>query len=260
MDLDDVLARDHVLDVEQTFDTDELDREVWLPYHLPQWSSSAAAAARYRLRDGHLELRVDADQPPWCPEFDGDTRVSSLQTGVFSGPVGSRIGQHRFHPDAVVREEQPPRRLLTPTFGAVELRARAEVDATSMAALWMIGFEDQPDRSAEICVCEIFGRNAGPEGARIGMGVHPFGDPTLADDFAEVSLPIDVTEFHEYAAVWGPDGVTFHVDGVAVRTVTQAPQYPMQFMLGVYQFGDDPHGRFPKRFVVDAFRTYRRRD
>jgi hypothetical protein len=29
--------------------------------------------------------------------------VSSLQTGVFAGPVGSAIGQHRFHPEAVVR-------------------------------------------------------------------------------------------------------------------------------------------------------------
>lgn len=25
-----------------------------------------------------------------------------------------------------------------------------------MAALWMMGFEDRPERSAEICVCEIF--------------------------------------------------------------------------------------------------------
>jgi hypothetical protein len=39
--------------------------EHWLPYHLPQWSSRARAAARYHLDDG-LVLRIDADQQPWC--------------------------------------------------------------------------------------------------------------------------------------------------------------------------------------------------
>ena len=31
-----------------------------------------------------------------------------------------------------------------------------------MVALWLIGYEDEPDRSGEICVCEIFGRDAAP--------------------------------------------------------------------------------------------------
>ena len=66
---------------------------------------------------------IEDDQPPWCPEFDGGTRVSSLQTGVFAGPLGSGVGQHRFTPDAVVREEQVERRLYTPQYGFFELRA-----------------------------------------------------------------------------------------------------------------------------------------
>jgi hypothetical protein len=258
LDLNDVLAERYVLDLEDTFDSGTLDRTTWLPHHLPQWSSAAASAARYGVADGCLELRIDADQAPWCPEFDGSTRVSSLQTGVFAGPVGSKIGQHQFHPEAVVREAQQNLRLYTPLFGVFTLRAKAIGDPACMVALWMIGYEDEPERSAEICICEIFGKNVTPSSASIGMGVHPFGDPSISDDFEEVSLPIDAREFHEYAAEWTPERVTFFVDGRAVRTVDQSPQYPMQFMLGIYEFGggDSPE-RFPKSFTIDSFRAYR---
>lgn len=247
------------LDFEDDFDASHLDRSKWLPHHLPQWSSAAQSAARYELADGCLELRIEADQPPWCPEFDGHTRVSSLQTGVYAGAPGSTVGQHRFNPEAVVREAQQARRLYTPQYGAFVLRARAELDADTMAALWMIGYEDEPERSGEICICEIFGSEVTTDTARIGMGVHPFGDPDIVDDFAKVEVPIDVRQFHEYAAVWTTERVTFHVDGDLVRTVEQAPAYPMQFMLGIYDFAQ-PQQREPStsnRFVVDWFRAYR---
>jgi hypothetical protein len=135
------------------------------------------AAARYDVGGGRLRLRIDHDQAPWCPEWDGEVRVSSLQTGVFSGPLGSRIGQHRFHPDAVVREPQEERRLYTPHHARIEVRMTALADPACMAALWLIGFEDAPERSAEICVCEIFGRDVTPDEARVGMGVHSVRRP-----------------------------------------------------------------------------------
>src|SRR2546427_893623 len=99
------------LEFEDTFDSDVLDEGRWLPYYLPQWSSRAYASARYELGGGQLSLLIEEDQPPWCPELDGAVRVSSLQTGVFAGPVGSTVGQHRFNPAAVVREAQPAKRL-----------------------------------------------------------------------------------------------------------------------------------------------------
>ena len=68
------------LEFEDTFEGDSLDDRRWLPYYLPQWSSRAQAAARYRVGDGCLRLLIEADQQPWCPELDGDVRVSSLQT------------------------------------------------------------------------------------------------------------------------------------------------------------------------------------
>ncbi len=259
MHLDEVLAEGYVLDVEDRFEGDALDRSLWLPAYLSHWSSAAASAARYELTDGRLHLLIEADQQPWCPELDGPTRVSSLQTGVYAGSVGSSIGQHRFHPAAVVREAQRNERLYTPQYGVFALRARAIGDPRCMVSLWMIGYEDRPERSAEICVCEIFGKNVEAGSAAIGMGVHPFGDPTIVDDFEEVRLPIDVREFHDYAAQWTPDRVVLFVDGVPIRAVNQSPRYPMQFMLGIYEFGDpDPSsGPYPKRFTVDWFRAYR---
>ena len=106
--VDPVAKAGYELEFQDTFDGDTLDQSRWLPHYLPQWSSREAAAARYQLGDGTLRLRIEANQPPWCPEFDGQTRVSSLQTGVFAGPVGSAVGQSRFKPDLVVRQRSRP--------------------------------------------------------------------------------------------------------------------------------------------------------
>ncbi|MGH3037476.1 MAG: glycoside hydrolase family 16 protein, partial [Gaiellaceae bacterium] len=180
------MSRDpaYELEFEDRFDGPTLDERRWLSWYLPQWSSRERAAARYDVGGGRLRLRIDADQEPWAPDLDGEVRVSSLQTGVFAGPVGSTIGQHRFGREAVVREAQRNVRLYTPQYGVVEMRARASDDPRTMAALWMIGYEDEPERSAEICVCEIFGRDVRSDDAAVGMGVHPFSDPAIVDDFS----------------------------------------------------------------------------
>lgn len=253
------MGRDQ-LEFEDTFEGQTLDRDRWLPYYLPHWSSRERSQARYELGGGTLRLVIHAGQQPWCPEFGGNTRVSSLQTGVYSGPLGSAIGQHRFNPTARVRETQPNVRLYTPQYGRIELRAQASDDPHSMVSLWMIGYEDEPERSAEICVCEIFGRDVSPDYATVGVGVHPFGDPTIVDDFSRETIPIDGRDFHVYAAEWAPEAVAFSVDGEIIKTVDQSPAYPMQLMLGIYEFApvEDPERAmpYPKEFVVDYVRGY----
>ena len=245
------------LEFEDAFDGSELDPSRWIPHYLPHWSSREHSAARYQIGGGYLRLLIAADQQPWCPELDGDLRVSSLQTGVFAGPVGSTVGQHRFDPNAVVREAQRNARLYTPHYGRIELRAKALDDPRTMVALWLIGYEDEPERSAEICVCEIFGRDVGPSYATVGMGVHPFGDPRVVDDFSAVRVPIDARDFHVYATEWTPDHVVFFVDGERMKTVEQAPDYPMQLMLSIYEFPGENDGTYPKEFVIDYVRGYR---
>lgn len=100
--------------------------ESWIPHYLPPWSSRAASAARVSFDP--LELRIDEDQQPWSPEYDGALRVSSLQTGVRSGPVGSASGQHPFRSDLVVREQQLEQRIFTPHHGLIETTFAALTD------------------------------------------------------------------------------------------------------------------------------------
>jgi hypothetical protein len=254
----------HELEVDDHFERSELDSRIWIPHYLPQWSSRAASAARFDLGGGRLRLRIDDDQPPWCPEFNGWLRVSSLQTGVHAGSLGSAIGQHRFSPELVVREEQTSAALYTPRYGLFEARARAIADPANMVALWMIGFEEEPEHSAEICVFEIFGRDVGRQQVRVGMGLHPFGDPAITDDFTHQTVPIDARDAHDYAALWTPEGVAFYIDRELIRVTGQSPTYPMQFMLNVYEFADGPEPpspaeRYPKIFEVEWFRGYRPR-
>ena len=250
------------LEFDADFSGTDLDPAQWLPYYLPQWSSRERSRARYEVGGGRLTLRVDADQAPWSEEYDGSVRVSNLQTAVRSGPVGSGSGQHPFREGLVVREAQPDVRLYTPHYGVIEVRAAASADPHTMVALWMIGIEDVPEHSAEICVMEIFGSEVTDASALVGTGVHPFNDPAIADDFAKVPVDVDVNDFHDYAVEWTPEGVRFFIDGQLVRSTTQSPGYPMQLMLDIFHFppDDGDAGAFPKKFQVEAVRGFRLRN
>ncbi|AWB94611.1 glycoside hydrolase family 16 [Agromyces badenianii] len=249
------------LEFDADFSGPDLDPKQWLPVYLPQWSSRERTRARYDIGDGVLRLRVDADQPAWSPEFDGVTRVSNLQTAVRSGAVGSMSGQHPFRDGLVVREAQPDVRLYTPRFGRIEVVAAVDgIDEHAMAALWLIGVEDEPEQSAEICVFEIFGRDIRDDGsALVGLGVHPFRDPAIVDDFERVPFAGDVREPHRYAVEWRADGIVFAIDDEVVKRVVQSPQYPMQLMLDVFAFPPEQPERaaYPESFAVHAVRGWR---
>jgi hypothetical protein len=224
------------------FDGTDLDTEVWVPHYLPQWSSRAESAATYVVAGSELRLTIPPQQGLWCPGDHDPLRVSGIQSGVFSGEVGSTIGQQPVHDGAVVREFQPTHWGWTPHYGLLEVRARMELSPRSMGAVWMVGLEDEPTRCAEICIFEVFGdalkAGRGGRTAAVGMGVHPFRDPAITDEFHAPEVAIDVAEFHVYAADWQPGRVDFLIDGEHVRTVNQAPAYPMQMMVAVFDFPD----------------------
>jgi hypothetical protein len=180
---------------------------------------------------------------------------------LYAGPLGSSRGQLRFRPDLVVREEQETRRTYPPHYGHVELRCRALADPAVMVALWMCGVEERPEECGEICIAEIFGTDVAASSAKVGMGIKPFADPLLHEEFAADEYPIDATEFHTYAAAWTPNGIDFLLDGEVVKSTTQSPNYPMQLMLAIYEFPEriDPArtAAYPKPFIVDRVRGYR---
>lgn len=219
----------------------------WTAAYLPAWSSRAAAAAHARTGPGGLTLAIPPDHPVWCPgTHTPPLRVSAVQSGSWSGPVGSTQGQQPFREGLVVREEQPARWAYTPWHGRVEVTCRAVVGPGSMFSAWLVGVEDVPERSGEICLVEVFGDQLGTDEdggatAALGSGVHPFRDPALREDFAAPRTRVDVSAWHTYAVDWRPGSVTFEVDGTVTRTLAQAPDYPMQLVLGVFDFPEQPH-------------------
>jgi len=227
--------------LDEQFDGGALDLDVWFPWYLPHWSSRAGSAATHEVRDGELHLSIPVHQGLWAPDVhDEPLRVSCIQTGSFAGPVGTSIGQQPFRTGLVVREEQPTMWGYTPLYGHVEVRMRGDISPRSMIAFWMSGIEDRPERSGEVCVAEIFGDAIGAGSADVGMGVHRFRDPALVEEFSASPVRLDVAEPHSYGVAWRPDSLDFEVDGVVVRHLDQAPDYPMQLMIGVFDFPTKP--------------------
>jgi len=236
-----------------------LDESRWVPHYLPHWTTPDRSAARYDLSPGVLRLRIDADQAAWRPE-DGELRVSNLQTGTFSGPLGSRRGTHRHREDLLVRTPQPTRALFTPTGGLVEARLRATADPTVMLAVWLVGFEQGgPDESGEICIAELYGHSVGPGGSSVRTGIKAHHDPGLRDDMTDVPLDLDATGWHTYAAAWTDRTTTICVDDQPIRTIDQGMAYRLQLMIDLFEFPPDgprDPARYPKVGNVGAVRGW----
>jgi hypothetical protein len=245
---------------EDRFAGPDLDPDTWYPHYLPAWSSRERSRASYRVDADGVTLDIPAGQPLWCEgDHDPPLRVSGIQSGNWSGPVGTVRGQQRFREGQLVREEQERFEGWLPSDGRVEISARMDLSPRSMAALFLSGFEDDEaqEQCGELCVFEVFGNALGPAdhaSAEVGVGIKAFRDPALRQDFEAHRLPIDVSERHLYAVDWSADEAVFTVDGVVLRRCPSPPTYPLQLMLAVYDFpewsvGDDDH--LVPRLVVD---------
>lgn len=241
------------------FDGAELDLAVWLPAYMPAWSSRHDARATYRLDDEGLHLTIPEDHPRWCADTHRPPlKVSGVQSGNWSGPLGGTRGQQPFADGLVVREEQPTFRGLVPYHGRIEVECRAVIDGSSMFSAWMVGMEDERARCGEICLMEVFGDTIADDGtAAVGSGIHPFRDPSLTEEFSADRRAIDVGDWHSYAVEWRPDGVDWFHDGELVRSSAQSPGYEMLLILAVFEFpGRAPRTVTPelvvRRVAVDS--------
>jgi Glycosyl hydrolases family 16 len=248
------------LEFDEDFTSPVLDPARWVAHYMPHWTTAERSAARYDLGPGLLRLRIDADQPAWRPE-DGEMRVSSIQTGIFSGPAGSAVGQHRHRPGLTVRTAQSTCRLYTPSSGLVEAVMRASSDPACMLAFWLVGLEEEsPDCSGEICVAELFGHAIHPGHCHARIGLKAHHDSRLHDDMNDVPLGFDATTWHTYAAEWTAGHVRFFVDGQLVRAVSQRIAYPLQLMVDLFEFpqaSERDLAAYPKFGEIKAVRGYR---
>lgn len=233
-------------DFDDDFPGSALDLSVWDPHYLPHWSSREASRATYAVAESVLRLTVPVDQPLWCPDLHPDPlRVSGIASGGHSGPVGSTTGGQPFLAGQTVCEEQPRLEGWLPSRGEVAVRCRMELSHRSMAAVWLSGFEETPEQSGEVCLLEVFGKDVVPgQSAEVGMGIKKFRDPAISHDFDAPRLSVDVSAWHTYAVRWDAAGAEFSVDGRSVRGCRDAPAYPLQVMVAVFDFpawsaGDD---------------------
>lgn len=227
----------------------------WVPAYLPHWTTSDRAAARFRLVSGGLELRIEEDQPDWRPE-DAPLRVSNLQTGTYSGVLGSRAGTHRHRDDGlVVRTETPLQLLFAPSSGRVDITVTASTDAGCMLAAWLVGTEHLSEEdSGEICVFEIDAEAIGAT-TRVRTGVKAHDDSRLSTDMDEVSLPLDASQPHTWTVIWGDGETVIGCEGLVIRRLAQAPHYPLFLMIDLFEVAP-PGGTYPKTAVIHRVRGW----
>lgn len=226
-----------------------LDPARWVPHYLPHWTTPERSAARYALIPGGIELRIEEDQLDWRPE-DAPLRVSNLQTGEWSGPVGSTRGTHRHRPDGlVVRTETPGRLMFAPRRGRIDITVSAGDDDGCMLAAWLVGAEHLAESdSGEICVFEIDAAMTGPTSlARAGIKAHH--DPRLRTDMSEVSLPFDARRPHTWSVIWGGGETVIGCEGFVLRRIAQAPDYPLLLMIDLFEIGP-AGGAYPKTATI----------
>ena len=95
---------------------------------------------------------------------------------------------------------------------------REAITPRSMFAFWMSGIEDEPERSGEICVAEVFGSGIHGGSVEVGMGVRRFRYSRWRTTFLLPASSMDVTQFHTYGVEWRPGSVVSTVDGDRSRS------------------------------------------
>lgn len=242
-------------DVEDDFSS-PLRSDLWVDHYLPHWSIPERSAARGQAVPDGWQLRIDADQLDWRPE-DAPLRVSNVQTGTFSGALGSRRGTHRHRQDGlVVRTPTPTRLLWAPSAGRVEVTVSATREPGCMLAVWLVGTEHlDPEHAAEICVFEIDAEAIGTDTTRARCGVKAHSDPRLITDMTDVHVPLDATQPHTWTAIWGHGETVIGCEGVVVRRVRQAPDYPVFLMVDLFEIGP-PAGAYPKTATIHHLRGW----
>jgi hypothetical protein len=247
-------------DIEDTFGSSTLRTDLWVDGYLPHWTTPERAQARYEMAgESGLRLLITENQLDWRDE-DAPLRVSNLQTGVFSGPVGSDRGTHRHRPDGLVVRTATPRRLLwAPSSGRVDVTVSASTDEGCMLAAWLVGTESvSPDDSGEICIFELDAGAIGHSQSRARCGLKGHGDRSLPTDMDEVTVPLDASLPHTWSVVWGPAGTLIGCEDVVVKRSAVAPDYPLLLMLDLFEIGPRSTNptAYPKSAMIHSVRGW----
>lgn len=207
---------------EDNFDGEKLDESKWVNSYLTSWASNPEKAKPvYKMKDGKLSLILNEDTEPWCPEFDGDTRVTGFMTG-------DRSGLHNWTGNNTVLNPTEKNITNINKYGYYEMRAKMQVGGGMHTAWWMTGFEDKPEQSAEVDIFEILGRNPN----EIQSTKHAWKDPNIKKEHLSFT-PKNVglaNEFHNYGLKWTPEEMIFYFDGQEYGRMKSDIDYPYFFL------------------------------
>jgi beta-glucanase (GH16 family) len=220
--------------------------------HLPHWSNRESAKAHYELTPNGLRLHIAEGQLPWAEKNNGLTRVSNLQTAITKSTLNSLNGQHRFKPGLVVTESQEEDLKALMHLGSLEIRAKLNLKTNNVGALWLVGLENLPEDSGELCVFEVKHREDIGDALEVGLGTKNHHDPRFKGKFETFIIP-GANEWHVYKMKWKPDLAEFFIDGKKVFKTDQVPTYPQQLMLCIYD--SNPHTKASGEMLVDYVRV-----
>ncbi len=250
------------------FDDSDLNEDLWFKWYMPHWTDRKKCEAKYEMKDGNIELIVTPDMVPWDPKYDNETVISGIQTGekneLHSWSAGYKGIKHS--EDTVLNHIQK--------YGYYEIRAKIAKGGGLHSAWWMIGFQqDSPTwkksiQNAEVDIFEALGRNGTKN---LKFNLIKWGDKSLRSSniLHENTLDFDMSEdFHVYGFEWDETSMNLYVDGELFRTYDQSVAYPMITLLGLYEKRHkgawtrpfDDTVPYPKKFIVDYWRAYQKKD
>lgn len=246
----------YTLDWAEEFSGSSLDTSKWSPYYLPHFADVREdAKGRYSIANGVLTQRVDQDQKPWSPSWDGTVRSSALQTY-------NADWWHKFRADSQLKRSEPTFNGYQTKYGYIELRANlATVGGGGHQALWLVGTEDTTSGSnnPEIDMLESFFSH----GNTWQIASHSWGSPDFnpTDRSCVCSVPANPKgEFHNYGMEWTPTELKFYFDGTLIKTIADAPNQSMGIILNIYtDAGSGVHNDlWPKSWQVDYLRVFKK--
>lgn len=240
------------------FNENQLDQSLFSDIYLPHWSQLNLVKANYIIADGHIKLLIDQNQPGWRPGT--KQQISSIQTGM-------KDGLHIWDSSLPISNHFPAVDNYATKYGYFELRAKAQSGGGIHSAWWMIGDQRQYDKSAEVDIFEILGKDIHPAKSKVWVTIHPWYDTVIKKQSLNYWVNTDVSrDYHIYGFEWTKNGMNWYFDGKKVRSSKQSPDYKMYTLLGIYQsWGGlfswqgavDEKQPYPKSFDIDYFRVYK---